>query len=98
MAIVVVGVCILVGCLYVAIGTWLGRHGGAHRGQLWLMDIIVGVAVMGAIFMAIEPFDLRTVGWGAGLGAVAGAIWGLFHKVPPAARSQNQRQDTAQPR
>ena len=97
MAIIVFGVCIIVGCLYVATGTWLDRHGGAHHWQVWLMDIIVGVVVMGVIFMAIQPFDLRTVGWGAGLGAVVGAIWGLFHKIPPAARPQRQRKNTAQP-
>lgn len=86
MALLVVSVGILVGCLYVATGMWLSRHGGVHRWQLWLMDVIVGIAVIGAIFVAIQPFDLQTVGWGAGLGAVAGAIWGLFRKVPSAAR------------
>lgn len=94
MAIIVIGTCILVGCLYVATGMWLGRHGGVHRWQLWLMDVIVGIAVICAVFAAIQPFALRTVMWGVGLGAIAGAVWGIFHKVPPSARPQRQRQDT----
>lgn len=99
MVILVVAIIILVSCLYVVTGMWLGRHGGVHRWQLWLMDVVFGVVVVGAIFMTIEPFNLRIVGLGAGLGIFAGAIWALIDKkIPPSARPHRQRQDTTQHR
>ncbi len=94
MVIVVVAIIVLASILYVLTGMWLGRHGGVHLWQLWLMDITFGAVVIGAIFMAVVPFSPRMVGLGVGLGVVAGAIWALIdNKIPPSARPRRQRQD-----
>ena len=97
MVIVVVAIIVLTSILYVLTGMWLGKHGGAHHWQMWLMDIIFGAVVVGAIFMTIEPFNLRIVGLGVGLGMFAGVVWALIDKkIPSSARPPRQRQDRPQ--
>lgn len=94
MVILIAAIIILGLCLYVLTGMWLGKHGGVHYWQMWLMDIVLGAVVVGAIFMAVEPFNPRLVGLGVGLGVFAGAIWALIdRKIPPSARPQGQRKD-----
>ena len=80
-----------VSALFVATGMWLDKHGGWHRWHLWLMAVVASAVFAGAIFMAIQPLDLHTIGLGAGLGALIGSITGLIIKVPQPSRSTMQR-------
>ena len=94
MVIAVVTFGILVTCLYVLTGVWLEKHGEARRWRVWLMDTIFCAIVMGAIFTLLQPFDLLVVGLGFILGAVVGAILGLFdRKRFPSARPNRRRMD-----
>ena len=83
-----------VSALFIATGMWLDTHGGWHRWQLWLMAVIATALFVGAIFMAIQPLDLHTIGLGAGLGALIGSITGLIIKVPQPSRPNSQRRGT----
>ena len=90
-----IGIAVLgISALFIAIGMWLDTHGGWHRWQVWLMAVIASALLAGAIFMAIQPLDLHTIGLGAGLGALIGSITGLIIKVPPPSRSNTQRRET----
>jgi hypothetical protein len=75
---IVVGLVIL----YVVTGMWLNRHGGARRWHVLVMSVVIDAAVGCSVFWVAQPDDLRLIGLGASLGALAGAISGLFIKVP----------------
>lgn len=75
--------------LYMAITVWLNRHGGIRRWQLWIMLALAGAIIMGAIGLSVQPVDWQLIGFLAGLGALAGAISGLFTRRRPPARSQH---------
>lgn len=83
--------------LFVAASVWLGQHGGARRWQIWLLYVLSGATVFGAIFMAIPPLSWHTVGLGAGFGALFGAIYGLFAKIPRPTRLRGQRRGATGP-
>jgi len=93
----IVAVALGVSALFTVAGMWLDQHSGWHRWQLWLMAVIASALLAGAIFMAIPPLSLRTIGIGAGLGALIGAITGLLIKVPQPSRASTQRRGATRP-
>ncbi len=84
--------------LFIAMGMWLSRHGGARRWQVWLMTVVFCAVVVGAIFIAIQPFTFRHIGYGLVLGTILGAIFGLFTRAPVGVRLNRSHRGSARSR
>lgn len=78
--------------LCVGAGMWLDEHGGARRWHVWVLSVFFCAAAAADIFIAAQPRNLQLIGLGAGFGALVGAIYGLFAKVPrPRQRHRESR-------
>lgn|GEM_PF-3621094 len=83
------------GILFVATGMALSKHGRVRRWQAWFMGVIASAIVMSAIFMAIQPFSFSHIVYGLAIGAIIGAISGIFIRLPTSRRYIHSRYGSA---